>query len=309
MRTLKERRTEMENRNRKNKTRKKAVLKPPKKKTAPQLSRDEMRNIKKKKVSKRRKLKKHFLSFLLAVVVLCVGTVLVFSVFFKINTVSVTGDKVYSEKTVIEKSGIETGSNLFGVNPQKLSQKLSSELPYIKSVTVEKKLPETLVIKIEATREVAAVVNNGVFVLIDETGKVLDRDASVLRENVAVINNVKLKEYNEGKQIVLTDEKKNETLLTLLDAIKKSGLDLLTEIDLKNVNDIKIKYDDRIVFELGSLTNAQTKLARGKAALEKENEINSYSEGTLDLKTEPYVYFKSGSEDTTANQKVKKQQK
>lgn len=299
----------MENRNRKNKTRKKAVLKPPKKKASPQLSRDEMRNIKKKKVSKRRKLKKHLLSFLLAVVVLCVGTVLVFSVFFKINTVSVTGDKVYSEKTVIEKSGIETGSNLFGVNPQKLSQKLSSELPYIKSVTVEKKLPETLIIKIEATREVAAVVNNGVFVLIDETGKVLDRDASVLRENVAVINNVKLKEYNEGKQIVLTDEKKNETLLTLLDAIKKSGLDLLTEIDLKNVNDIKIKYDDRIVFELGSLTNAQTKLARGKAALEKENEINSYSEGTLDLKTEPYVYFKSGSEDTTANQKVKKQQK
>ena len=98
----------MENRNRKNKTRKKAVLKPPKKKASPQLSRDEMRNIKKKKVSKRRKLKKHFLSFLLAVVVLCVGTVLVFSVFFKINTVSVTGDKVYSEKTVIEKSGIET---------------------------------------------------------------------------------------------------------------------------------------------------------------------------------------------------------
>ena len=33
------------------------------------------------------------------------------------------------------------------------------------------------------------------------------------------------------------------------------------------------------------------------AALEKENEINAYSEGTLDLKTEPYVYFKSGSED------------
>ncbi|MGN1316711.1 MAG: cell division protein FtsQ/DivIB [Acutalibacteraceae bacterium] len=299
----------MENRNRKNKTRKKAVIKPPKKKASPQLSRDEMRNIKKKKVSKRRKLKRHLLSFLLAVVVLCVGTVLVFSVFFKINTISVTGDNVYSEKMVIEKSGIELGTNLFGVNSQKLSEKLSSELPYIKNVTVEKELPETLVINIEATREVAAIVNNGAFVLIDETGKVLDRDASVLRENVAVINNVKLKEFNEGRQIVLTDEKKNDALITLLGAIKNAGLELLTEIDLKNVNDIKIKYDDRIVFELGSLTNVETKLARGKAALEKENEINSYSEGTLDLKTEPYVYFKSGSDDTTTESKDKKQQK
>lgn len=286
----------MENKSRK-KSRKKTVLVPPKKNKNNHLSRDEVRSINKKKMSRRRNLKKNMLSVLLAVVVMCVGLVLVFSLFFKINTITISGDKVYSDKMVADKSGIEMGENLFKVNGEKLTEKLSKDLPYIKSVTVERKLPDTIIINVEAAKEVAAITTKKGFVLLDETGKVLDKNASILKENVAVVNNVKLKEYIEGEKVILTDEKKTETLIKLFEAIKNADMQLLTEIDLKNVNDIKIKYDDRITFAVGSLTNIETKLARGVAALEKENEINAYSEGTLDLKTEPYVYFKSGSED------------
>lgn len=295
----------MEDKSRK-KSRKKTVKKPPKNNRNTQLSRDEVRSINKKKMNRRRKMKKHILSILLALVVMCVGLVLVFSLFFKINTITISGDKVYSDKMVTEKSGIEIGENLFKVNEEKLSQKLSKDLPYIKGVTVEKKLPDTVIINVEAAKEVAAITTKKGFVLLDETGKVLDKNASILKENVAVINNVKLKEYIEGEKVVLTDEKKTEALIKLFEAIKNADMQLLTEIDLKNINDIKIKYDDRITFAVGSLTNIETKLARGMAALEKENEINAYSEGTLDLKTEPYVYFKSGSDDTKKKENVKK---
>lgn len=295
----------MENKSRK-KTSRKTVLKPPAKNKNSHLSRDEVRSINKKKMSRRRKLKKNMLSILLALVVMCVGLVLVFSLFFKINTVTINGDKVYSDKMVADKSGIEIGENLFKVSEAKLSEKLSKDLPYIKSVTIERKLPDTIIINVEAAKEVAAVTTEKGFVLLDETGKVLDKNASILKENVAVINNVKLKEYIEGEKVVLTDEKKTEALIKLFEAIKNTDMQLLTEIDLKNINDIKIKYDDRITFAVGSLTNIETKLARGVAALEKENEINAYSEGTLDLKTEPYVYFKSGSEDSKKKENAKK---
>ena len=295
----------MENKSRK-KTKKKTVIKPPKKNKNTQLSRDEVRSINKKKMSRRRKMKKHFLSILLALVVMSVGLVLVFSLFFKINTITISGDKVYSDKMVAEKSGIDFGENLFKVNEEKLSQKLSKDLPYIKSVTVERKLPDTIIINVEAAKEVAAVATEKGFVLLDEKGKVLDKDASILKENVAVINNIKLKEYVEGEKVVLTDEKKTDALIKLFEAIKNVDMQLLTEIDLKNINDIKIRYDDRITFAVGSLTNVETKLERGMAALEKENEINAYSKGTLDLKTEPYVYFKSGSDDSNKKENAKK---
>ncbi len=298
----------MENKGRK-KARKKTVIKPPKKNNSSHLSRDEVRSINKKKMSRKRKLKKNMLSILLAAVVMCVGLVLVFSLFFKINTITISGDKAYSDKTVVEKSEIEIGENLFKVNEEKLSERLSKELPYIKGVTIERKLPDTIIINVEAAKEVAAVTTKKGFVLLDETGKVLDKNASILKENVAVINNVKLKEYIEGERVVLTDEKKTEDLIKLFEAIKNTNMQLLTEIDMKNINDIKIKYDDRITFAVGSLTNIETKLARGVAALEKENEINAYSEGTLDLKTEPYVYFKSGSDDAKNNSKNKENAK
>ena len=295
----------MDNKSRK-KTKRKTVIKPPKKNNNNHLSRDEVRSINKKKMSRKRKLKKHILTILLAVVVMCVGLVLVFSLFFKINTITISGDKVYSDKMITEKSGVAIGENLFKINEEKLTESLSKELPYVKAVTVERKLPDTLIINVEAAKEVGAITTSKGFVLIDETGKVLDKNASILKENVAVINNVKLKEYAEGEKVVLTDEKKTETLIKLFEAIKNADMQLLTEIDLKNINDIKIKYDDRITFAVGSLTNIETKLARGVAALEKENEINAYSEGTLDLKTEPYVYFKSGSEERTEKKNAKK---
>ena len=295
----------MDNKSRK-KTKRKTVIKPPKKNNNNHLSRDEVRSINKKKMSRKRKFKKHILTILLAVVVMCVGLVLVFSLFFKINTITISGDKVYSDKMITEKSGVAIGENLFKINEEKLTESLSKELPYVKAVTVERKLPDTLIINVEAAKEVGAITTSKGFVLIDETGKVLDKNASILKENVAVINNVKLKEYVEGEKVVLTDEKKTETLIKLFEAIKNADMQLLTEIDLKNINDIKIKYDDRITFAVGSLTNIETKLARGVAALEKENEINAYSEGTLDLKTEPYVYFKSGSEERTEKKNAKK---
>ncbi len=298
----------MESKSRK-KTKRKTVIKPPKENVNRHLSRDEVRSINKKKMSRRRKMKKHILTVLLAVAVMCVGVVLVFSLFFRINNITVSGDRVYSDKMVVEKSEIVSGKNLFRVNEKRVSEKLSKELPYIKEITIERKLPDTLIINVTATRESAAVTTAKGFVLIDETGKVLDKNASILKENVAVIKGVKLKEYEEGAMVSFTDAKKTEILLELLGAIKKSGLELLTEIDLKNINDIKIKYDDRITFEVGSLTNIETKLARGVAALEKENEINSYSKGTLDLKTEPYVYFKSGQEEDGKKETTKKQQK
>ena len=54
----------MENKSRK-KTKKKTVIKPPKNNRNTQLSRDEVRSINKKKMSRRRKLKKNMLSILL----------------------------------------------------------------------------------------------------------------------------------------------------------------------------------------------------------------------------------------------------
>ena len=97
----------MEEKRRTTKKKSKTVIKPPKPKKSQQgLSRDEVRSINKKKMRRKRKIQKAIMTLVLAVAVLCVGIVLVFSLFFKINTVTVTGQSVYSQKQIVEKSGI-----------------------------------------------------------------------------------------------------------------------------------------------------------------------------------------------------------
>jgi hypothetical protein len=85
----------------------------------------------------------------------------------------------------------------------------------------------------------------------------------------------------------------------LLKAVTKAGVDRLTEIDVTDTSEIFMKYDNRIKILVGSSVNLETKILRAASAIERENEINQYEIGVLDLRTEPRVYFKAGSDETT----------
>ena len=286
----------MEEKNtRKTKSSKTKII-PPKKKQLESLSKDEIRSINKKKIKRKRKARKIALLAALFTVVMSVGVVLVLAIFFKINTVTIKGDRVYSDKEIILKSGIETGENLFKINEEMLNENLSKSLPYIKSVTLERQLPDTLIVTVKATREVAAFQYGAGFILVDAEGKVLDRDASMLRDNVAVVNGAVLKGAPEGERIIIGSEEDTTNFVALLKGIVESGITPVTEITITKDGQYELKYDDRITVKLGSVENITTKLKRAVAALDKEYEINMYAEGVLDLRTEPYAYFNAGKE-------------
>lgn len=300
----------MEEKRRTVKKKSKTVVKPPKSKNSQQsLSRDEVRSINKKKMLRKRKIKKAVLSLALAIAVLCVGIVLVFSLFFKTSIVTIKGETIYKPEKIVEKSGITAGDNLFRIDEEEISALLSKQLPYIKSATVKRELPDTIVIEIESTKAAACIENNKSYIILDSSGKVLEKGVTELKESLPVIKNIAVKNVEEGNVIELSNKKRNDTLPQILSAIEKAELENLTEIDLNNVNDIKIKYDNRIILKIGNLTNLEKKLARGKKAIENENEINAFAEGTLDLKTDPYAFFKAGIEETTVPDTTKNAEK
>lgn len=289
----------MEQKKRSNSKRSQTKIIPPKGNPNQSLSRDEVRSINKKRIKRKRKIKRLALLVALATAVVSVGVVLVLGVFFKIATVTVKGDKVYAVSEVVSKSGIEIGDNLFRVSEKNLNETLPKSLPYIEKVTLERQLPDTVIITVKATREVAALQTGTAFVLVDHTGKVLDKNASMLRENVAVVSGVTPKKTVEGESLVLENDSVTNDFKVILGAIKESGMNLLTEIRRTKTGEYELRYDDRITLKIGSVENIDVKLKRAAAAIEKENEINAYSEGVLDLKTDPYAYFSPGAEEET----------
>lgn len=296
----------MEQRNKKRSNRSKTKIIPPKKKRPESLSRDEVRSINKKKIIRKRKAERLAMLSALALVVLSIGVVLILVLFFKIDTIKITGDKVYADKEIVLQSGIETGDSLIRVKEQNINDILTKNLPYVGEITIEKKLPDTLIINVSATREVVAFQSGAGFILVDAHGKVLSENASMLRDNVAVVSGIKVMEASAGEVITFSDEKTTDAFMSLLTAIKNSKIELLTDISLNKTGNWEIRYDDRITIKIPSDGDIETNMKRAVKILDTENERNPYTEGVIDLTMGDNAYFKPGAETTEPTTKGNK---
>lgn len=258
-----------------------------------QLSRDEVRSRKKKRLKRKRAIRKAIFSFVLLLVVGIIGLALAVTVFFKIDTIKAKGSKAYPQKIILQNCGVETGDSLLLSSEEQIAETLMSSLPFVGSVTIERKLPSTLIINITDTYTAAAISNKGSFILINENGKVLDSDANILSEGIPVVKGVETESFKESETITFKTKENGDILIELLKAVTKAGVTGLTEIDVTDTSDIFMIYNDRIKILVGSSLNLETKILRAAAAIERENEINQYEIGILDLRTEPKVYFKA----------------
>ena len=272
-----------------------------------QLSRDEVRSRKKKRLKRKRAIRKAIFSFVLLVVVGIIGLALAVTVFFKIDTIKAKGSKAYPQKIILQNCGVETGDSLLLSSEEQIAETLMSSLPFVGSVTIERKLPSTLIINITDTYTAAAISNKGNFILINEDGKVLDSDANILSEGIPVVKGVETESFKESETITFKTKENGDILIELLKAVTKAGVTGLTEIDVTDTSDIFMIYNDRIKILVGSSLNLETKILRAAAAIERENEINQYEIGILDLRTEPKVYFKA--EDYKKKKPTKKSDK
>lgn len=87
------------------------------------------------------------------IVALTVGA----TVFFRVETVTVTGNQRYTQEEIIAASGIEVGDNLYGLNKIRIDQNIRTTLPYIGDLTINRSLPSTIVITVTEWEAVAQV--------------------------------------------------------------------------------------------------------------------------------------------------------
>ena len=85
---------------------------------------------------------------------LCIGGVVVAltmgaTVFFRVESVVVTGNSRYTQEEVVAASGIETGDNLFHMNKY---------LPYIEDVNIRRSLPNTILITVSEWSAAAQIL-------------------------------------------------------------------------------------------------------------------------------------------------------
>ena len=228
----------------------------------------------------------------LSLSIIAIVVALSLTVLFKINTISIKGNEVYSQKEISAVLPIEKEANLFLIDKDRAEEKVIENLPYIYSVDIKRKLPSTVVVTITETPQVYCISNaDKSYTYLDDTFKVLEEHGLSKPEGAIEIKNAKLKSGIKGQRAQFADKKLAKNIRGLTDLVKKTSVEKVSAIYSKDINNNYIEYDSRITIKLGTLDNAEKKLYAALAATEKLNETNPQAKGEITATDDKQVYF------------------
>lgn len=148
-----------------------------------------------------------FLLHLITVATVVLAIVMGMSIFFKVETVKVSGCNKYTPWDVSEASGVEIGSNLMTISRAQISGNIISNLPYVDTVRVGIILPDTVNIEITELDVVYSIQDAaGNWWLMNADGKIVEGIDTVSAKGYTQVLGVRLESPSAGQQAVAQEE-------------------------------------------------------------------------------------------------------
>ena len=179
----------------------------------------------------------------LSVMLAAAAVVLACVVFFRVNSVEVSGNVRYTEEEIIEASGIETGDNLVALSRSRVSATICTKLPYVENVSIKKVLPDRVVLRVSERVAAASVESAEGRWLISAQGKLLEQDNGAVRI-MTVSGLTAVGPYPGGMIQVAEEEETTLSYVTqLLTELESHGwLGQCTSLDCSAVTSMTLDY-------------------------------------------------------------------
>ncbi len=236
------------------------------------------------------KSKKKFLVVFFAVIAVLVLAVVAMIVFLRVDKISSNIASRYSQTDIINASGVSVGDSMVLLSTSQIEEEILSKCLYIETVNVTKKFPFDLEIEVVGVEERFSLLIDTRYRVISKYGKILDTSDTPL-ENTAVLIAGEADTSSERLQFEdeQTDKVFNEIVLALED------IDNISKIDISDIYNIEIIYDDRIIMEIGDYSDLTYKINFG-IELVTSGQISEVESGVLDLslsKSHNKTYFEA----------------
>lgn len=226
-------------------------------------------------------------TLLLAVLAMAAVTALLcVFLLFKVSSLQVTGDPVYSQEEVLALCDYAIGDNLLFAPTKDQEQRLEAQLPYVEKAEVVKHFPNTLEIRITAAQTAASVSSGGGWLYVSSQGKILELGAEPAAATMQVTGFVSTA-TQPGQYLQAEDATALSALQEILTALTdREMITQCTRLDLTDLYDIRLWYQDRVECKLGSTAGLTYKLDFAYDALinpTTENRVGDKETGVLDL--------------------------
>lgn len=205
-----------------------------------------------RKTYRRRRGRFAFLLKLVCFALILAALVGAMTAFFKVDQIIVSGQERYSSEEVLLVSGIREGDNLFLLNKYAAAQAIFEQLPYVESASIQRKLPDTLLISIVECRAAASIKGPDGRYLISAQGKILEK-TSARPEDCTKVSGCTLLSPEISAAIAFAPEENYqcEALLKLLAAAEEKRIrGGIGEIDLSDGTCLQLSYLERFTVKL-----------------------------------------------------------
>lgn len=244
-----------------------------------------------RKSNRRRKGRSGFLYKLLSVLAICICLVTAMTLFFRVDSIVVTGGVRYTEQQLRDATGVKEGENLLLLNKGGVAASMVEALPYLREISsINKRLPDTLVIAVEECGKPLAVIQDGSAWLICSTssgrGKIVEQIPEADASEYGVIDGCRLLAPSVGTSPALASEYavQQSSLLSLLGALEETGmLEQVEAVHLGEPSEISVEYAGRFTIELSCGADYPRKLNKLMEILAGDV-IQENMTGTFDMR-------------------------
>lgn len=243
--------------------------------------------------------KYRFLLQLATVVAVVLALLFGMSIFFKVKTVTVTGNAKYTAWDIREASGIQDGENLLTISEPRISNNIKSALPYVDQIRVGIKLPDTVKIEIVELDVVYAVeADDGSWWFMRSDGSIVEKTNSADAQQHTKILGVKIAQPSAGELAVAlqpqqTTEEGETIPVTVLSSeqlqvavsiaqfLEDSGIiGDVASIDVTNLGNLELWFGERYQVVLGDTMELGYKIRSMKSAIDQ---MGDYQSGIIDV--------------------------
>ncbi|WP_053956894.1 cell division protein FtsQ/DivIB [Inediibacterium massiliense] len=228
---------------------------------------------------------------LFSLILLLIGIVAFIVIFktdvFTIKNVEVIGNKQISENAIISKSAITIGNHILKEKLENAKINLYKD-PYIKTVEIERKFPNKIVIHITERKEEALIQFMNEYLIIDEDGMVL-RSSSQM-ENLKVIKGLAFSNFMAGSILKVKDKSQFKQALEIVRGLNRHKV-MIQELDISNKKDIKIKITNDLICKIGKGNDLDYRLEALNEIL-KDLSKRQITRGVVDISHEGYPTYR-----------------
>lgn len=262
--------------------------------------------IQKEKRARKRALIIFYISAFSAVVI---GAVLLcIFVFFRVDTVRVTGGDCYHQEDILSVLNIKDGDNLVLLPTDAREEELEHRFPYLENVEIRKKIPSTISVEITEAVTQYSVEFSGGYLYVSRGGKVLEIADAPCPDSIVVLGGTPV-DTQLSRQITFEEDSASLVFSEICDQLPEDEIQYITDIDMRNQYDITMTYDGRIVFRFGNTNGLQYKMEFGMEMLRRmieDGDITEETTGEIDLTVVPdknkAFYVETVAEDSSTDE-------